>query len=285
MKNGAGQNHKASFSVPGYITRPLNMTETLSRSLATKIALKLFFKPIAFPVPKRENDVLARAIAHNYSFDNKPFRVLEWGSGEKTVLIMHGWSGRATQFFRLIDALLKNGYRVLGIEAPGHGKNLGPPTHLFDFIRAIDISLQKHGPAHFAVGHSLGGVAVFLAHKQFGHFQKIVVAGSPATSWAAIRDFCKKVGLSPYVAYRIKNYLENRYDTTIWKMSLEVQARKADIPGLVLHDRDDLDVDYNEGKRIAQNWPGAKLITTNGLGHRYILHDEQTIDQIAAFLK
>jgi hypothetical protein len=42
----------------------------------------------------------------------------------------------------------------------------------------------------------------------------------------------------------------------------------------VIHDRDDTQVPWKQGAALARHWPGARLLTTRGLGHGRILADD-----------
>jgi hypothetical protein len=53
---------------------------------------------------------------------------------------------------------------------------------------------------------------------------------------------------------------------------------------LVLSDRADKEADHQDGARIARAWPGAELVLSDGLGHRRILRDEETIKRIVEFV-
>ena len=53
---------------------------------------------------------------------------------------------------------------------------------------------------------------------------------------------------------------------------------------LVVHDREDVTVPYDDGAAIAAAWPGAELVTTTGLGHRDIVRDREVVARAVAFL-
>ncbi len=55
-------------------------------------------------------------------------------------------------------------------------------------------------------------------------------------------------------------------------------------PTLVIHDRHDREVRWEDGAAIAGAWPQAQLLTTEGLGHRRILQDASVIARIAGFI-
>jgi hypothetical protein len=55
-------------------------------------------------------------------------------------------------------------------------------------------------------------------------------------------------------------------------------------PLLVVHDREDREVPWQDGAGIAAGWPGARLLTTSGLGHRRILRAPAVVAAVAGFL-
>ena len=63
-------------------------------------------------------------------------------------------------------------------------------------------------------------------------------------------------------------------------------ARSLNIPTLVLHGTDDRVLPYVAGQELAQNIPGAQLVTLEDAGHAlFFTHHQRTNAAIAAFLK
>ena len=61
-------------------------------------------------------------------------------------------------------------------------------------------------------------------------------------------------------------------------------APRLSTPALVIHDRDDRLMPWTHGATVARHWPGARLLTTRGLGHRRILADERVTRVAAEFV-
>ena len=61
-------------------------------------------------------------------------------------------------------------------------------------------------------------------------------------------------------------------------------ALKQSAPLLVVHDVADEVVPFERGRAMADAWPGARLIRTDGLGHKRILRDAEVIAQVARFV-
>jgi pimeloyl-ACP methyl ester carboxylesterase len=56
------------------------------------------------------------------------------------------------------------------------------------------------------------------------------------------------------------------------------------VPLLVFHDEDDPEVPKTDGEAIVRQWPGAKLVSTRGLGHKKIVHDPEVVRRAVEFL-
>ncbi|MCF5295087.1 alpha/beta hydrolase, partial [Pseudomonas syringae] len=58
-----------------------------------------------------------------------------------------------------------------------------------------------------------------------------------------------------------------------------------DRPALIIHDRRDRETPWEKGARFAELWPGARLFTTEGLGHNRLIDHPSVIDEVMKFLK
>src|SRR5690606_19473234 len=134
----------------------MSFLSSVSTPLATRLALNLFFTPLKFPIPKRENAIRETAVQHHLNTGKSDFTLFEWKNTGPKVLLVHGWSGRASQFFKIIEELHKKGYHVFSIEAPAHGKSKQKKTHMLEFVDCIEVAQSKFGQFDFAIGHSLG---------------------------------------------------------------------------------------------------------------------------------
>ncbi|HEX2123879.1 MAG TPA: alpha/beta hydrolase [Thermoanaerobaculia bacterium] len=53
---------------------------------------------------------------------------------------------------------------------------------------------------------------------------------------------------------------------------------------MIVHDRNDREVPWQEGSDAARAIPNAELVTVEGLGHRRILADAGVIARVVAFV-
>ena len=55
-------------------------------------------------------------------------------------------------------------------------------------------------------------------------------------------------------------------------------------PLLLVHDGQDAETGWADSEAIARAWPGARLVTTSGLGHRRILRDPEVVAEVTGFV-
>jgi pimeloyl-ACP methyl ester carboxylesterase len=208
----------------------------------------------------------------------------EWGAGP-TVVLVHGWGGRAGRFGALTQALGEGGYRVVAYDAPAHGRSTGRSSSLPEFARALRAVGNAVGPVHGLVGHSLGGAAAILALRDGLRTERIVLLAAPADVTGFSTAFADHLRLSAGTRAVMRRNLESRLQMRWDELHLPTIVRSLTTAALVLHDREDEDVPYAHGEEIAAAWPGARLIATAGLGHRGLLRDPDTVRETVAFLR
>lgn len=273
-----------SFELPKYITGTMAVLCKLNTYLATKFAFRLFFQPIAFPFPEREKGMVTSSrVKTLHTPEGKPFNTYQLGEGTKKVVMIHGWSGRGTQFFKIAEALAPH-FTIVAIDAPAHGKFKGGKTNMLEFVEALEVAHRTFGPFDYAIGHSLGGMALFNALQRNAAYQKLIIIGSPASIVNVVTDFCDKVKANRKVRDGIIKRIEEQFKLEVREASTDYLAAQHNPEGLIIHDEDDQDVSVNDAWQNAQAWPRAELHITQGLGHRRVLMDNGVIEKIKDFL-
>ena len=82
----------------------------------------------------------------------------------------------------------------------------------------------------------------------------------------------------------MKHSIEGRLGITMAELRGRLLAPRMSQPLLVVHDEDDVDVPWQDGKTYAEAWPDSTLLTTRGMGHRRILREEEVLHAVAEFL-
>ena len=127
---------KVAFSLR-FIASVFSLLETLSPRLAGRLAFYLFLHPPRHQRPEREQKCYAAAKKSFIQVEGYKVAVFEWGEGP-AIWIMHGWAGRASQLSSFIKELVASGYKVIGMDAPGHGDSEGKDSSVILFEHGLE---------------------------------------------------------------------------------------------------------------------------------------------------
>ena len=276
-----------TLKIPKVILLTAKIFQAISTKLVTRFAAKLFTTPIKHKIPKREFTMEQQSIQENLLIPsiNKEIVVYNYGTSEKKILLVHGWSGRGTQLVKIADELLNLGYSTISFDAPAHGKSKGNSTIMIEFIASILAVEKQFGPFEFAIGHSLGGISILNAFREHLNVKKAVIIGSGDLIQDIIDDFIKKLELKPEIGMQLKNLFERKYGVAMNYYSSSVAAKDCTTPVLIIHDENDEEVNVKSAYHIHETIKNSELMITKNLGHRKILGSTEVIKRIIEYLK
>jgi pimeloyl-ACP methyl ester carboxylesterase len=257
----------------------LNGLGRISPPVAGRLAFHFFCTPFRYPEPPRETQVLRQAERFSILFQDVHLAAYAWGQGP-TVLLVHGWSGRGSQLGAFVEPLVAAGHRVIAFDLPAHGRTPGRRTNAMVATEAVLRVGEEIGPLLGVVAHSFGALCTTLALRDGLDAGRVAYVAPAARAIQAVRGFSRQFGLSWSAEWGLRGEMERRFGPEVWpRFSARVCAPRLNVPALIVHDLDDVEVPYREGQLLAHSWPGARLVTTAGLGHRRILRDARVIEE------
>lgn len=271
---------------PQYILSTGKILTKLSPFLASRFAAQLFLTPFKYPLPEREKEMDEKAEQRSILVKtiNRKIIVYKYGTGTKKVLLVHGWSGRGTQMSVLAAQLVDKGFTVISFDAPAHGKAPGRMSMMPYFIESIHEIAKDFGPFESAVGHSLGGMSLLRAVKEGFSLKKLVLIGTANSVTHITREFARNMKLNDSVAKKMKSYFDKKFGEDMDVYSGAFSAESVNIPTLVVHDKDDVDVAISSAYEISEKLVNSELFLTEGLGHRKVLGNPEVINKITTFV-
>jgi pimeloyl-ACP methyl ester carboxylesterase len=279
------------------------MSATLSLSrISTNVrfsASALLFPELAgawaermFLTPPRARDAAATAVdlidARSSFLEHKGRNIAMWRWGSRdapAVLLAHGWGGNAAQMRAFVFPLLRSGYRVIAYDQPAHGVSDGRLTGLPDFADVLAEVAWHHGNIEAVIGHSLGGAGAALA-LAWGKvdLKKVVLVSPPSDLVGYSRRFARWYWIPEAVRKAMQHAIEERYGVRWEEIEVPRVAPRLAAAALVIHDRNDRMTPWKHGASVARHWPGARLLSTEGLGHMRILAEERVTRAAADFV-
>ncbi len=259
--------------------------ERLAQPLANRLFRFLFFTPIGYPTPEKETKAETFASTFVIQVGNMRIQCYRWGKAPKTVLVVHGWAGRATQFRRFVKPLLAEGYQVVGFDGPAHGKSSGTRTHLNEFLVVI-FELQTRFNIQSIIAHSFGGVSSLYAIAEGLPIKTLITIASPTIADEIVNTYLRAIGASAKTGKNFKDYILKKYGKPFEEYSSLAFIKKvpAELDLLLVYDENDAEVSMKHPEALLKLFPQAELLKTSGLGHTRILRDNSVVRQVVTFI-
>lgn len=229
---------------------------------------------------------------------------LESGQGERTVILLHGLFGSASNLNALAKALAED-YRVFRVDLRNHGESFHLDTMSLKDMAGDVLRLLKHLDVSEAafVGHSLGGkVAMQFAHSWPEYVTHLVVADIAPVAYkphhnATLAAMCgidlralksrsdadaqlaaaeEELGVRQFL---LKNLARNDEGGWRWKLNLAAidhcyddlrqapEGKPYTGPTLFIKGENSAYIQTSHSNAMQQQFPSHRLSVINGTGH------------------
>lgn len=252
--------------------------ESIFPRSAGRLATKMFFTPIKFPIPEEEKDLKSKALLINLSIDNNRIQGYVWnpeGKGPK-IFLMHGWASRATHFTAIIEEAMSRDFRIFAIDGPAHGGSYGESTDVIEFAEAIKKFVKTEGKFDAAIGHSMGGTALLYAMKNGLKIPHLTLMAVPALPNEIIKVYAQKMNISAKTTDRMLANISKAYKAPFFKYTAEFLSRGGGFAKVhLVFDKRDREVSLHNLDALADNLVKAKKSIVSSLGHAKMLSDSK----------
>ncbi|WP_194972665.1 alpha/beta fold hydrolase [Aquiflexum lacus] len=247
----------------------LNTLNKISPKKGGEVGYRLFCKPGRSKLKRQHKEFFDTSDQEDFDFNGVNIRLYSWGQGPKKVLFVHGWQSHSYRWKQFIALLPKDEYTLIAFDAPGHGQSGGDQFHVPMNAFLISLLVEKYGGFDAVVAHSIGSFSVLYA-KTYYHINKIgkfVSMASPSRAAEFFAFYSSALQLKKHTMDNVTNVFQMQVRHKVEDISLATFARFLDIPGLIIHDKNDPETPYANALEMAEVWVNSELITTNGFGH------------------
>ena len=278
----------AHYRLPWLLTSFAKLLDFCSKGLATRFLWRIFCGPIKFKTPSREAEFYKKTEHEKIQAKstNKEIMLYRIPNEGKKLLFVHGWNGRSSQFFRIIELLSDNGYDITAFDLPGHGRSTRSATNLPEITDLISEITKSRGPYHAIVCHSFGGVAALNAVRLGATFEKLVLISPGVYEIKPMfKTFVGLFGLDEeYYADRLFDLAESLYGSSPGEFGLDRFSKQIGMDTLIVHCEDDKEALKEIAITLHGDMKNSVLYMTDGLGHRRILRDQKVAEKVMNFL-
>lgn len=207
-----------------------------------------------------------------------------------TVILVHGWMGRAASMAGFVKPLTSRGFDVVCFDLPAHGGSQGRQTNGILCAVALQAVAAEVGPVEAVVGHSFGGLVIGLAvegrppMRYALAVKRIALIAAPNAFSELTAGFGREVGLGPGA--------QDAFESAIAKIggrklsefdgnSIYGEIRR---PMLIIHSHNDEYISFEQADAYRALGDHVTVMPVNGQGHRQIIYAPSTIRAIRDFV-
>lgn len=255
---------------------------------AAQIAYQLFSTPRIRARHKTSDEILESARIFEFMYGKQLLKGYEWGRGERTILLVHGWESRGTALRTFAPALVRQGFRVVAFDGPAHGNSGGKRTNLIHFAGAVQAAMRQVGTVHGIIAHSFGGAATVYAlanARQPLPIEKLVLVATPNSMEKVLQETIDTLKLTKQVSRRFFRLVEQRLQTPVHAADVSQAYDRLQVAHtLVVHDKLDPVVPFAAAETIMAHWPKATLLASEGYGHYRLMKNPDLVERVARFI-
>ncbi len=262
----------------------LNTLAHIAPGKAARLGFELFCRPMRLQINAKQKAFFNTAKLEALTHKGNVIQSYRWGTGEKKILLLHGWQSHTYRWKNYIE-VLKDEYSVYSIDAPAHGLSGGKLLNVPLYSEVIEEQIARIGKVDAVITHSLGAFStLYTAYRNPDlPVNKLITLASPGEAQEFFDFFRNTLNLSKRTTTLVAEYFQKTFQKTPDYFSAPTFASAVKIPGLIIHDEGDTETPFYHAERIHKAWKNSRLIRTKGFGHN--LRSPQVVDDVIRFVK
>lgn len=265
------------------IGNALNATSLISSKYAAKKAIKLFASPRKGRYTEAQREIISSALYEEVSYKDFDIATYRWVGKGKTILLAHGWESNTSRWDYILEALKEQNYNIISLDAPAHGRSSSKQFTAILYAEFINVIVKRFRP-DVIIGHSVGAMSSILSlhENSFPSVEKMVLLGGPAHFTGVFDRYKTMMGYNNRISTGIDNIVLERYGQPIAYYSAATFSESIEAKGLIIHDKNDSIIPYEDAQMLAKYYKNSELISTTGFGHG--LKDASLTPKIIEFI-
>lgn len=262
----------------------INIVSLFSPKGGANMALYLFTTPRKGRINEKQSDFLGTSFREELLVNGIPVMTYRWLGKGKTILLAHGWESNASRWQYLIEPLKKLNYNIIALDAPAHGRSGSKRFDAILYADFIQVVAKKFKP-DIIIGHSVGGMATAFSQDKLLalKIRKLILIGAPSEYTDVLKRYFKMMSYSNRTIKAINKLISVRFQAEPMSFSTSKSLETLELQGLIIHDKTDNVIPYEDALLIKKSFKNSKLITTEGFDHS--MNDENISNHIYEFLE
>ena len=254
-----------------------------------KRVYKMISKPRVRPVREHEIPIINSAQKTRISFKGFELQLYQWGvENYRSIFLIHGWEGRASNFGSLVPILVEQGYRVISFDGPGHGESSKGSTNMLEFSDFITEMITKFRPNDL-ISHSFGSITTLHALNRTPDVPiskwLIVTTTFDFNEW--IEELKTQFGLPGKMVKKLVELIERKVEFKSEQLNINYLGPRIEQVEQIkmIHSVDDQVISIEDSRRASVPLKAEELVEVDGLGHYRILWSDELKDLIKVWFQ
>ena len=254
--------------LPKIIGSSINFISHISTPFAVHLAFQLFSRPQKGKAKKMDAEFLSTSIQKELSYQGINIMTYQWVGKKDTILLVHGWESNTSRWKKLIEILKALDYNIITLDAPAHGHSEGALFNAVLYSECIHVVAKKINPT-IIIGHSVGGIATIISQHKYNvpSVKKLVLLGAPSNFTGIFDRYKSMMRYNKNVSDGIDQFVLKRFGQLPSYYHIRHFSENIHSQGLVIHDKEDRIIPYNDALDYQKHYRNSILISTSGLGH------------------
>jgi hypothetical protein len=268
-----------------FLKKLMRIVQYISPQLVAKVLWHYFSRPTGSGFTPAQIDLINQAtISRIFTNGNTIFHY-QWGDSQRRILLAHGWNSKISDFRKIINTLVRDGFQVEGIDMPGHGKSGGKHTSAGEMMDIISAQLKNDNTYEAMIGYSIGGLAGALAIAKAEHRNKpkqLILIAAPPYSKFIFEEVMDDLHFKQSVADSVYQILGKIHSLPIEEFDLRhAQPELQSLDITLIYDEDDTTITMEKGLLLKSAFAQAQFVRTSGLGHYKIISYQPVVNLIS----
>ena len=262
-----------------------NFLGLIHPKLIANKGFQLFCSPMSSPLKKHQLSFLETGKFKILEFENKKIQTYKWGNGSQKVLLIHGWASHSYRWKNYVTKFIENDCTVYAFDAQAHGLSSGKMLHVASYAQIIDSFIKNNEPIDSIISHSIGSFATtyWLFQNPDNPIKKVVIMGAPENANDFFTFYKNALGLTNRTLTIVKQQFIQNLNHPPSYFSTSSFAKTIQNDCLIIHDKNDLEANFNYSIKLHKSWQNSELLLTEGLGHN--LKSNEIIEKVICFVK
>ncbi len=233
------------------------------------------------------NDIVfyKKGIKQQFNIGKATFHTYAYGKGP-VILMLHGWCSNGARWRTYTSQLVRLGYKVVVVDAPGHGNAPGRFLSVSLYVKGIKAILKSESKWHTVITHSIAGLtgitAIGSSDKRH-HPSKFIMMNTFANATTMMVKFSRCLGIAEKVIQDTQNWMANYTEYPLEQLSIDKHYNTINVQGLLIYDTKDIVVPSKESNYLLRHIKPLQSIRTEGLGHN--LRSTKIQNKVLNFVK